>query len=253
MSESKYRFVEKSMPAKEASFMDSMDRLATFGDLTPVERFMNFPVFCSRQTITRFLVRHELFRMVLEIPGSVFECGVLMGGGLFSFAHCSAIYEPFNAQRRIVGFDTFAGLPELCREDASKAESSKRCQGAMAIDSRELLNEAAALFDSNRPLNHLPRIELVKGDVCQTMPKYFEDNPHALVSLLYLDMDLYAGTKAALEACLPRMPKGAVIGFDEFACERWPGETLALLETLGVRGVQLRRFPFDSYVSYCVL
>ena len=33
--------------------------------------------------------------------------------------------------------------------------------------------------------------------------------------MLYLDFDLYAPTKAALETFLPRMPKGAILAFDE--------------------------------------
>lgn len=247
------RFSEKMMPQWEADVRLAQEALAEKSALTNVEKFLNFPVFTSRQTITRFLARYELFKMVLDIPGSIFECGVLFGGGLFSFAHFSAILEPVNAQRRIVGFDTFRGLPKLHKKDESKTPSSKLHANAMAADSHGELLEAAKVFDMNRSLKHLPKIELVKGDVKITLPEYFSLNSHTLISLLYLDMDIYLSTKSAIKACLPRMPKGAIIAFDEFACERWPGETVALLDSIGVRDNKLKRFPFDSYLSYLIV
>lgn len=247
------RFSEKRMPRWEADVRLAQESLAKESNLTNVEKFMNFPVFSSRQTVTRFLVRYELFKMVLDIPGSIFECGVLFGGGLFSFAHFSTIFEPVNAQRRIVGFDTFEGLPKLHKKDRSKTPSSKLHTNAMAADSYAQLKEAVKIFDMNRSLKHLPKIELVKGDVKTTLPKYLSCNSHTLISLLYLDMDIYLSTKAAIKACLPRMPKGAIIAFDEFACERWPGETIALLDSIRVSGTKLKRFPFDSYLSYMVV
>jgi hypothetical protein len=253
VSKDAYRFSEKAMPESERDTDRMLEELAENAELTNVEKFNNYPVFTSRQTMTRMLTRYELFKMVLDVTGSIFECGVLFGGGLFSFAHYSSIFEPVNAQRRIVGFDTFEGLPSIDQKDLSSAETSKKHQSSMAIDSREMIWQAEKAFDSNRMLNHLPKIDLVKGNVTETMPKYFEDNGHSLVALLYLDMTLYEGTKAALVNCLPRMPKGAVVAFDEFACERWPGETIALLEEVSLNKIELKRFPFDSYVSYFVV
>ena len=44
---------------------------------------------------------------------AVFNAAYFMGGGLLTWAQFSAIYEPYNHTRRIVGFDTFAGFPNL--------------------------------------------------------------------------------------------------------------------------------------------
>jgi len=253
MKKEPYRFAEMSMPDSERDFNSRLEELADTPDLSNVEKFTNFPVFTSRQTMTRMLVRYELFKMVQDVTGSIFECGVLMGGGLFAFAHYSSIFEPVNAQRRVVGFDTFQGLPNIHEKDKADSYSSKKFENSMAYDSKEMLSNAAEIHDSNRFLSHLPKVELVKGNVEDTLPQYFKDNPHALVSLLYIDMDLYEGCKAALRECIPRMPKGAVVAFDEFACERWPGETVAFLEEMDIRKVSLKRFSFDSYVSYFVI
>lgn len=249
-----YRFPENNMPDSEREFRAAQEEfISKCDEMSHVEKFMNFPIFASRQSISRFLVRYELFQQIINIPGEIFECGVLFGGGLFSFAHFSSIFEPVNAQRKVVGFDTFEGLPEIHPKDRVAEQTEKCTKGAMAVDSRKMLEEAAKLYDMNRQLAHISKIKLIKGDASQTIPQYFEDNPHSLVSLLYLDMDIYEGTKTTLETCISRMPSGAIIAFDEFGCERWPGETIALIESLGIRGMKLRRFPTDSYVSYIIL
>ena len=70
---------------------------------------------------------------------------------------------------------------------------------------------------------------------------------------LYLDFDLYEPTKVAVETFLPRMPKGAILAFDELNQAAWPGETLAVLETVGLRSLRVQRFPFTPALSYAVL
>ena len=70
-------------------------------------------------------------------------------------------------------------------------------------------------YNENRFLNNIDKIELVKGDANITIPKYIEKNKHLLISLLYLDFDIYEPTKTALENFLPRMSKGSIVAFDE--------------------------------------
>ena len=63
----------------------------------------------------------------------------------------------------------------------------------------------ADINDSTRFLGHVPKIELIKGDATKTIPKFIEDKPHLVVSLLFLDFDLYQPTKTALKYFYPRM------------------------------------------------
>jgi hypothetical protein len=49
------------------------------------------------------------------------------------------------------------------------------------------------------------------------------------------------------------MPKGSVLAFDELGQAPWPGETLAVLEAVGLRNLNIRRFPFASALSYAIL
>lgn len=217
-----------------------------------MEKLENFAKYIPRQRIAHFLALHELFRLVENVHGSIVECGVYLGGGAFSFAQFSSIYEPVNHQRRVIGFDTFEGLAGVGEKD-SRATSNHAREGGLRADSLDDVREAARLYDRNRFLAHIPKLEFVPGDIRKTAPAFIVENPHLVVSLLYLDLDIYEPTKAALEAFVPRMPKGAVIAFDELNIAGWPGETLAVLETLGLEDLELRRFTFDSALSYAVL
>jgi len=44
------------------------------------DKLENFPKYVRRQTIARFLARYELFKMILDVKGSIIECGVHHGG-----------------------------------------------------------------------------------------------------------------------------------------------------------------------------
>jgi len=208
---------------------------------------INFPLYATRQCLTKFLVRYELFKLALPVHGHIIECGVLGGAGVMTWYHLSSIFEPYNHTRRIVGFDTFSGFPSVSEKDGIHAK------GEMADDSYEHLLALSAEHDHNRPIGHIPRLDLVRGDAVETIPQYVNANPHLLVAMLYCDFDIYAPTRMALSMLVARMPKGAVIAFDEAGIKNWPGETIALLESFDMRHLELKRFPWQSTVSYAVL
>jgi hypothetical protein len=211
----------------------------------------NFSVYSNRQSIARFMALQKLFELQLPIKGSIVECGVFQGGGLFTYANLSAIYEPSNYHRQIIGFDTFEGFPGWSAAD--KIGIDKMGNFSPGYDSFTELNSAATAFHSNQFIESKEKIRLIKGDANLTIPKFLVDNPYFICSMLYLDFDIYEPTKTAIEYFLPRMPKGAVIAFDEIHNPNWPGETQALIETIGLANLELRCFPFDPHVAYAVL
>ena len=74
---------------------------------TNIDKLQNFPKFVTRQR-------------VVGVHGHVLECEVFLGGGLMTWAQLSAIYEPYNHVRRIIGFDTFAGFRQLHAKDQGR-------------------------------------------------------------------------------------------------------------------------------------
>jgi Macrocin-O-methyltransferase (TylF) len=212
----------------------------------------NFPKYVRRQNLTRFLALYEIFKRALPVKGSVVECGVNHGFGVMSWAKFSAILEPVNLTRRIYGFDTFEGFPGLDEKDKAAASQHVRV-GDLAADSQKELVQLVDAYDSTRFLGHVNKVNLIKGDATKTIPAFIEENPHLLVSLLFLDFDIYEPTKVALEHFLPRMPKGAILAFDELDNPLWPGETLAMLEQHAKRGFRIERVEFDPYIGFAVL
>ena len=231
------------------------DRLESYFISSPgtfVWKLQNFAKYVPRQSLARFLLKTEMFKRVLDLQGSIIECGVLAGGGLMVWAELSAIFEPLNYQRRIIGFDTFSGFTELSPEDKT-GQSPFLYSGALALDSYNDILESIKLYDMNRFLGGIEKVFLVKGDMKKTVPKYLEQNPETIVSLMYLDVDVFEPTKIALEHFVPRMPKGAIIAFDELNDRGYPGETLAVLKTIGIRNLRIHRFYYDTKISYAVL
>lgn len=236
---------------------DAVGQLCDAFERSPLplaQRLQTFPRHVRRQDIARFLAKYELFKLSSAANGSVVECGVFAGGGLMGWAHCSAILEPYNHTRRVIGFDTFSGFPGVHDKDSARGTSEHLHEGAFRTSDTILdeLQRLAEIHDSNRPLGHVPKVELVAGNACETIPRYVEEHPHLLVSLLYLDFDLYEPTKAALEYLYPRVVGGGIVAFDELNCAEFPGETTALLETVDLGQIRLCRFPFDPYISYFV-
>jgi hypothetical protein len=219
---------------------------------TNLDKLRTFTKYVPRQTLTTFVAKNAVFEHVLRVHGHIIECGVFLGAGLFTWGQLSAIYEPYNHHRRVVGFDTFTGFTGFHKRDGGVDAPEYAVQGGLATSAEEDIREAINLFDLNRPIGHIPRIELIVGDAVASIPNFIEVNPHLVVAMLYLDFDLYEPTKVAIETFLPRMPKGAILAFDELNQAAWPGETQAVLETVGIRNLKIQRFPF-SQLSFALL
>lgn len=181
------------------------------------------------------------------------ECGVHHADGLFSWGHYCTALEPYGINRKIIGFDTFEGFADIDAKDKGPIHNPESRVGGFLGSSAEDISKSIAEFDENRFLNQYPKFQLVAGDACTTIPKYVQENPHLIIALLFLDFDLYEPTKMAISQLVPRMPKGAIICFDEINNEHWPGETTALIETLGIQSLELKSIPFDPNISYAVI
>ena len=146
----------------------------------------------------------------------------------------------------------FEGFPELSEKDKSISSEHVKA-GDLAADAFDELESLVKIHDGTRFLGHIPKVSLIKGDAVQTIPQFMKDNPHLVVSLLFLDFDLYEPTKVALENFVPCMPKGAVIAFDELDNPLWPGETQSMLEFCKDNRLRLERLPYDPYIGYAVI
>lgn len=200
-------------------------------------------------TLARILYLDNLYRKIIDVPGVVCEFGVQWGATLTQLINLRSIHEPFNVSRTIYGFDTFEGFPSTHSKDGDEYRVGDL---ATLENYEEKLEEILNLIESFPPCSNIKKFSLIKGDVCNTIDKWLEDNPHAIISMAIFDMDLYEPTKYVLERIAPRLTKGSIIAFDELNCKFFPGETRALDEVLGINNLRLKRSAYTPYSSWAV-
>ena len=219
-------------------------------DSSPKRLISSAPnLFTSRTAVQSLITRYELYKLISNVPGDIIECGVYQGNTFLWLAHLSVILEPFSICRRLIGFDTFSGFSSI---DAVK-DPSDISENVFSDTSYEVVMRALQSIDLVRPVSTIPRFELIKGDIVETVPKYLKDNDWMTCAMLILDTDLYLPTKVALDNIIPIMPSGSIIVFDEYNYSRFPGETNAIKECLALRKLAVRRFSYESCTAYAVV
>ncbi|WP_031011728.1 class I SAM-dependent methyltransferase [Streptomyces sp. NRRL F-5727] len=228
--------------AQERDVRERLTKLLVETPMPPEYLIDNLPVYLRRHQLADLLSMDALYRMLPEIPGTVMEFGVLHGRHLAALTALRSIYEPYNSLRRIVGFDTFTGFPDIAEVDRV---STSAVAGRFAVPDGEVdhLREVLAAHEASEPFGHTQRTFVVQGDVRETVPKYLEENPETVIALAFFDLDLYQPTKELLECIKPYLTKGSILAFDELAHPKWPGETTALREVLGLDHAPLRQLP----------
>jgi len=209
----------------------------------------NLGLFLTSKALSRILFFYEIYKKIIHTHGIIIEFGVRWGQTLSIMSALRGIFEPFNRHRKIVGFDTFGGFRGIGENDG---ELSKCKDGSFSVTPgyEDYLDRILSLQEKLNPMAHLKRYELVKGDAVKTIPEYLKRHPETIISLAIFDFDIYAPTKAALEAIKPHLCKGSILVFDELCDDILPGETIALRETWGLNNVRLQRFPMTARISY---
>jgi hypothetical protein len=232
-------FICKSTSTKAKKYLEDLEKLEN-------KHVCDFALHTPISSIQRFLATYELMKLIQDIPGAIIEFGVCSGNGLMSLIHSHNILQPTYRYREFYGFDTFEGFPSVHENDIKNIKWEK---GDFANNSYDRLSN---IIDIHNNYYYLPtNVNLIKGDVCETLPIFVKENPHLLVSLLYLDLDIYEPTKVALKLLLPRMNKGSIIAFDELNYKSFPGETIAMLEELGT-SYKFKQL-LNSHINYCIL
>jgi Macrocin-O-methyltransferase (TylF) len=235
---------------QEIEVSQRLTKLLLSSPIPPEELINNLTLFLRRHQLTDLLTMNALYDMILDVPGVIMEFGVRFGRHLGAFTALRSVYEPYNWLRRIVGFDTFTGFPDVA--DVDKVGSTA-FPGRFAVpdDYVGYLREVLDAHEVGDYFNHITkRTIIVKGDVREAVPRYLEENPHTIIALAYFDLDLYEPTRDTLNAIRPYLTKGSVLAFDELDNPKWPGENIAMRETLGLDHGNLRLLPGRPAPSY---
>jgi hypothetical protein len=215
------------------------------------EILSNLGLFTSRQLISKILFLNELYQKIIHTHGVIMEFGVRWGQNLSLFHSFRGIYEPFNHNRKIVGFDTFSGFPSVHEKDGNDPIIM---ENAFSVTEgyEDYLDTVLKYHQQESPIPHMKKYELVKGDASKTIHEYLKNNPETIIAFAYFDFDIYEPTYECLKAILPHLTKGSILAFDELNCPAFPGETLAVKELLGLNNLEIQRSPLTPRESYIV-
>ena len=216
------------------------------------ELLSNLTLFTNRQSLSQTLFINELYEHILDVHGVIMEFGVRWGKNLALYESLRGIYEPYNHNRKIIGFDTFEGFPSIDEKDGNDQIIAV---GSYNVTKNydDYLSKVLDYHEQESPISHIKKYELIKGDAVSSIEKYITENPSTIVSLAYFDFDIYEPTVACLTAIKDRLTKGSVIGFDELNNKNYPGETIALKEVLGLSNYRIRHSRYSPTQSYIII
>jgi predicted O-methyltransferase YrrM len=206
------RYLEELEQRVRRDISHSQDILATKQSAAFVlEHMPKAPVFWHPHDTLRFALGE------IKGPGLALEFGVATGTTL------AIIADAVAADRAVVGFDSFAGLPETWRTHFPAGE-----------------------FAQDPPAD-VPGATIVAGLFEDTVPDFLAANDEP-IAFAHLDADLYSSTKTVLDLAADRLAPEAILLFDEFF--NYPGwqahEFRAWTEFVAASG---RTFEYLAYTG----
>jgi hypothetical protein len=190
----------------------------------------------------KLVAHYELLKLVAALPGAIVECGVFKGASL---ARLIGFRDVLGAQasKPIIGFDTFGSFPE------TKEEKDQLLRARFIAEAGEESIGKEQLAELLRQKG-VADVELVAGDIIQSVPEYVRAHPELSIALLNLDTDIYEPAAVALEHFYPRLVAGGILMLDDYGV--FPGETKAVDEYFQGRNVKIQRMSNSFGPPYIV-
>jgi len=207
--------------------------------------------------IARRDVRASTFFRVMEfvnyerVEGDILEFGVFGGLTLALLAEGHRC-DPKGMTRRVVGFDSFQGLPGSDESHARWREGD--CATTQAWHPHLAIGEPVSAEATIRLFEAcgLPAPELERGAFEDTLAGTLGSKYDA-AAVVHIDCDLYESTKTVLEALTPTLQDGTVVLFDDWFHYRGnpnKGEARAFGEFLEIHH-EWRAQPYQTYGTFC--
>ena len=216
------------------------------------EKSFHAGLFLKRQELSKIFYFQHLYHQILNTHGVIIEFGTRWGTNLVTLSNLRGIYEPFNYNRKVIGFDTFEGFKNTSKEEDGNHEIIKEGAFSVSLGYETYLDELMNIHQNESPLDHINKYEIIKGDAPAELKIYLESNPQTIISLVHFDFDIYKPTLDCLNLIKPHLVKGSVLSFDELNDPNFPGETKAVSEVFGLENIELKRVPFCPMQSYFI-
>lgn len=193
--------------------------------------------------MAKMLAHYELYKMIIDKPGDIFEMGVFKGASFLRWAKFRNIFEN-NFSRNLVGFDIFGEFPEAEEVDRKAKNKFTELAGDLGISIEHLKEKLEKLSLNNN-------VKLIKGDITKTINPYLEENPQTKIALLHVDVDLLEPTKQSIEKFHKYMVKGGIIVLDDYGF--FPGANIVIDEFIKKNNLEIKKFSFAHTPSYIII
>jgi O-methyltransferase len=208
------------------------------------------------QIVRRDARCHTFFRAIEfinyeQVPGDIVECGVFGGLSLALLAK-GATFDAKGMSRRIVGIDSFEGLPldveQHPRWNERDCAVVHGWHPFLNAGDRVSAESTRALFDLcglDSPILHTGRF----GEVLPRIVPSLHDS----IALLHVDCDLYESTREVLDGVASALQDGTIILFDDWFHYRGNphrGEARAFREFLAEHP-EWEAVHWTSYATFC--
>ncbi len=211
--------------------------------MLPDDKLENLGMFLRGSILARFLEFDAMYRRILDVPGVIMEFGTWFGQGTILTENLRAIHEPFNKQRKIIGFDTFSGFAGFSDKDGDDAVFRPNAYSTQK-EHKAYLEELLRVHEACNALGHIQIHQLIEGDVRQTVPAYLEEHPETFIALAHFDIGLYEPTRVCLEAIRPHLLPGSVLHFRQLTRPQLPGDAKAFRELFRDTRFRIEMAPF---------
>ena len=193
--------------------------------------------------ISKFITHYELFKQTSNLRGEIVEFGVFKGNSLFRWIKFRDLIEN-TYSRQIIAFDMFGEFPETDFENDKKERLNfiEETGGGIGISIEELTD-----ILQKQELNK--NVNLIKGNILETLPQFIEKNPQLKISLLHIDVDLYEATNIALTSLFEYVVPGGIIIFDDYG--DFAGANKAIDDFFQGKK-EIKKLPFSSHIAYIV-
>jgi O-methyltransferase len=136
----------------------------------------------------------SILELPKSMPGCIVEAGCFKGGSSAKFSRAAKI-----ANRELVLFDSFEGIPENAEDHASTSHGDNFDKGSYKGSLDEVKANIARF-------GHIEVCRFIKGWFDDTLPRFKEP-----VAAIYLDVDLVSSTRTCLKYLYPMLSPGGVL------------------------------------------
>ncbi len=200
---------------------------------TESEKERSMGLFLRSALLARIFAIADIYKLIVDIPGSIFDIGTWRGQTAVVCENLRAIFEPLHFNRRIVCFDTFEGYQGFSDKDKASDLHQDGTYSLAGESYAGFLRDLLVLHEKSNAMGHNNgKHKVIVGDCRVEIPAFFKENQNEFVALAFFDVNAYDPTAKAFDDVWARMVPGGVVAFWQLTRTSVPAEGRVYVENI---------------------